>query len=389
MCQLTFCYSNDSDFIKKYIFIQSIINSQGRHDDGFGMFYNNKKIMKTKLAANDITNFGKLLKAITHNKIISHCRDASYNVPVEDKYSHPFESEHFILAHNGQLKEKAHITIVNKSLSDSENFLSLMEKNYTIEKDFVKLVNKTMLDFTGSFAFLIYSKPEKKYYAIRGKTKPLHYVKAKIGEDEVYMINTELDSLKYCLQTVNNLYEINGISIKILEEPKLLDKEKIYLLDNDIKEIGDIKENEAYVVPGVFQSTGYVNNAIVHSSYVNRGINAEEIKKGISIINEIGGKYSITLRDIDILLYALFNTTKLTCEIKDIIKLKEKLNLVSSVSDSTLKVVGNFVDEFGYIVSDDYNDFNFQYPYFVNNDEEVIEFISLLKADRKSKDKKK
>ena len=395
MCQLNFCYSNNKDFMKKYVLLQNTINSDGRHDDGFGMFYNSSTVIKTKIPAKNISNLGKLVSPIEGNKIISHTRDASFGVPVEDKYSHPFESAHFVLAHNGALKEKLPKLDIKESLSDSETFLFALEFNYKKAKvkDFVKIINKTMESFTGSFAFLIYDKVHDKFYAVRGKGKPLHYTKVKIKKSSVYLINTEKANFDQCLILLTNLYAIDDVKLDVIRDEKefisfttpedkigLLEEEKIYLLEDDITVVGEIKENETPVYSVVHAPNRNNQFGSGYGNISNSIPTEEEFSPSIKIIEELMIDYGLNLKDIDILLDKFFGVTKLTCDEKRIVELKEKLGIIKIVNDDTLAKVAEYCYWNGGISIADYNDFNIQYPYFINTDKEILEFLELLQS---------
>jgi len=388
MCQLIFCNMNNRDFLRKYTLFQAIIDSNGRHDDGYGHYYSGGNVLKTKLAAKSISNLGDLLSDINKTKVMAHCRDASFGVPVEDKYSHPFESDNFILAHNGALTVKSGVILENSSLSDSENFLNVLDKCYEKDKknNVPKAISNAMKNFNGTFAFLIYEKKTKLFYAVRGKTKTLFTSEIVIDNTKGYVINTEKDSLDQCTNIVKKLMELDKVNITITES-KVLQAERIYLLGDTIKEVGKISETEApvYIAWRDNRETGVIT--------INNNVNR---KKGIDFVPPLPRKdillisaieewlwlHNLSFRDLDLALFTKFGVTKLSCDIEQLEEIFLDLKSAVNITDATLAKVFKFTKEYGQIPSDFYIDYKLQFPYFINTDLEVIEAIEKETAFR-------
>ena len=379
MCQLIFCNINNRNFLRKYTLFQAIIDSNGRHDDGYGHYYEGGNVLRTKIAAKNISNLGDLLSDVNKTKIMAHCRDASIGVPVEDIYSHPFESNNFILAHNGALNVRDGIILEKTSLSDSENFLFVLDKVYEKDnkKDVPKAISNTMKNFHGTFAFLIYEKKTKLFYAVRGKTKTLFTSEITIDNTKGYVINTEKDSLDQCTTIVKKLMELDKTNIEI-SDSKVLEAEKIYLLGETIKEVGTIKETSAPVYIGWVGRNR--STTLPANNTIKKGIDFVpplpiNVSKLFDVIEEWLWLHNLSLRDLDLALFTKYGTTKLSCSEGELEDIFEILKSAVNITDATSAKVFKFVREWGQLSSDFYIDYKLQFPYFINTDLDVIEAI--------------
>ena len=379
MCQLIFCNINNRNFLRKYTLFQAIIDSNGRHDDGYGHYYEGGNVLRTKIAAKNISNLGDLLSDVNKTKIMAHCRDASIGIPVEDIYSHPFESNNFILAHNGALNVRDGIILEKTSLSDSENFLFVLDKVYEKDnkKDVPKAISNTMKNFHGTFAFLIYEKKTKLFYAVRGKTKTLFTSEITIDNTKGYVINTEKDSLDQCTTIVKKLMELDKTNIEI-SDSKVLEAEKIYLLGETIKEVGTIKETSAPVYIGWVGRNR--STTLPANNTIKKGIDFVpplpiNVSKLFDVIEEWLWLHNLSLRDLDLALFTKYGTTKLSCSEGELEDIFEILKSAVNITDATSAKVFKFVREWGQLSSDFYIDYKLQFPYFINTDLDVIEAI--------------
>jgi len=232
---------------------QLITNSFLDNKDGFGFFSQNTGIFKLEKNLREI-EIGPIVRNFIKDDlpILAHIRSASLTdgkKEVKQEFNHPFESKHFIFAHNGTLEFKdKFLQEKNKENLDSLNFLNRMEeilstkkRNFPIEE----LLVETMKEFTGKFAFLIFDKRDKKYYAARGKLAKLALALFSWEELPIgYIINTsqlDLDKNLDYFEVVTSLYgEGKYDFIKFSE----LKEESIFRLDDlEVVNIGEIKEN--------------------------------------------------------------------------------------------------------------------------------------------------
>lgn len=250
MCELTLVNMKDRDLNKTWVKIQAIINSKN-NQDGFGLF-SNGKLWKTDKPANNLIFSNILEKIVDENPILVHVRKSSnysYSFSTKDKtvikkvtkeHSHPFESQSFILAHNGTLRAFAgtranSLEITNKEKIDTQIFLIRLEEEYQKSRNFIKAINSAMSEFYGKFAFLVFSKDENKFYVVKGATADLYL--AEIGNG--FLINTEFTSLKTSIALYLNLVGLDTIK-RIIP----IKEESIYeVTEGGLNKVGTVKEN--------------------------------------------------------------------------------------------------------------------------------------------------
>jgi len=274
------------------------------HDDGFGFMYEGK-FRKTEIEARKINNFGDYLNEYvkSNRPIFSHIRQATAGVTVSKDNAHPFESEDFILMHNGTLvkggDKKPVVTAYKKYNSvtkkydepeeiesDSKVFLEHLQSSFDASRDknFVDVFNEAMSKFWGKFAFLIYAKKSKKYYAIRGRTAPL-FISYQLddGGDHIgYLINTSKENIDECSTQISNINQAIRKERVNLKDPEPFELESINeLMGTIFVKIGDCSENiekdfevevEPKVTPSSSTDTKYlpevVGDVVVESCYV-------------------------------------------------------------------------------------------------------------------------
>ena len=262
MCQLIASNLNKKDLNLTAIHLLSHKGASSIHNDGFGFMYQGK-FNKTKLAANIINNMGDWMQNIVNSNypVFAHIRQASAGIPVTDENAHPFESKDFLLMHNGTLtkagekrpyaynsrvwnsQKKDYEYAGPELVSDSKQFLEVLQKEYEKDSNFVNAFNKAMGGFWGKFAFLIYVKKEKTYYAIRGKSATLFisYLKDRSG----FILNTERSNLVEISLMLDNINQIIRKERLVLLEPEFFELNTIWKLDgNAFVKVGDCNEND-------------------------------------------------------------------------------------------------------------------------------------------------
>lgn len=236
--------------------------------DGTGYFNPKCGINKTIIPACLITNFGIVLdeKELDNGPLMCHVRAASTQNKdlLTEEHVHPFESQHFVLQHNGTLifkdktKEKEY---ENLKIIDSEIFLLELEKNYT--GDVYADVKKTVDLFYGKFAFMIYHKPEKSFYVIRGKTATLFKQRIVINNEEGFVINTEIDTLEKGILLALNLLQLQGVSTELADKPEAVKGETAYKVEGiNLLELGSVIQTEAPVATNFTWAGNPVTNIV-------------------------------------------------------------------------------------------------------------------------------
>ncbi len=272
MCQL--CLVNLGSKKRNTVWMTNslLINSIDSHQDGVGVVDTgspDREIWKSVYGAINTTNLADCVNlAITSNSpVIGHVRLASArNKVVEEvlsqKNAHPFLSpcKEFILAHNGTLEfreynDKRKDLKEYKGLIDTEIFIHELSKNYKKHKLMQQALKRTMEDFKGKFAFLIYSIREDAVFIVRGKTAKLHKVTISIEGKEVgWAVNTEKMSLFDTMRIFQqNWYLLTKqkVTFKKIDDEyhtvEELEEESIYWIkDNILEVIGEIEENTTH-----------------------------------------------------------------------------------------------------------------------------------------------
>lgn len=260
MCQLALVNLNDELLNRLYLQIALFLDSLEKHQDGVGFFCPTMESpFKTKIPGVNLLNLSHFIKRIGSEPTIGHVRMATTIFgakKIEDKHAHPFETENLILAHNGTLnpQDEDRFKEEMKELTDTEIFLNELEKVYSAKptksrRNFTDSLKKTMEDFYGKFAFLIFDKNTKDYYVVRGKYAPLHQFEVKTVEGTVgLVVNTDEDSLKLILKLFTNICNVLNLTPEMLYDAKnikCLEAESIYRLEgkNKLKKVTNIKEN--------------------------------------------------------------------------------------------------------------------------------------------------
>lgn len=394
MCQLNFSNLKKKEYNGIYYLLQSWENAL-LNKDGFG-FYTDDYLLKSKINMNNCYNVGELLYKHYDNDgpILSHCRLATVGgnnkKNIEDESSHPFEGDHFILAHNGVLELKTPNDKYKDVPVDSLVFLYELEDRYEKDKDIVKSIEDTINLFYGTFAFLIYHKESKSYYAAKGKTKLLHIskvVEKNSGEQVGYVLNTNgLDAEIALLRLRNMCNFLYGVDL-VGDKPKDLDQETIYLLDKDeVKKVGIAKESYKPVVAKAHDyGDDYYSRG---SSYYKKDytVPADIFKPFESFMLEL----NLEVHEIDIIVWrsvgkGLVELTEKDCEwiIKNVFSkhrgyfTKTKFNVWKELKNEAKGRSLPNVPYYLYL----YYKYDLKFPYYINSKEELNKCLKELKNE--------
>jgi predicted glutamine amidotransferase len=256
MCQLTFFSLPESSLIERRTlsYFASFINSE-ENRDGFGIFTPSYGVYKTGITADLCVNLGDSLSVVIDREdteFMQHVRASSY-LPATDEFAHPFESTHYILMHNGFLEYKnsfSYDRYKNISITDSQIFLNELEKAHDV--DITVALKAAYKFFRGKFAFMIYDKTLKKFYAARGETANLctSTLFKKVGDTQSpvgYVVNTDAKSMDFFLRLWENSGNIIYQRSYLHNHPRELDNNSIYELCPDApKRIGSIFETKRF-----------------------------------------------------------------------------------------------------------------------------------------------
>ena len=276
MCQLLLVNTNNVELNRVFLPTMLQIDSVGNGDGtGWHTVTGKKRFMyKSAKSAGDILDLGLDVREYvdsTHS-IMAHVRSASKGMPITEENAHPFCGDRFTLAHNGRLYPKDEVvkytTTTDTSVSsDSLVFLQSLEKaaKKSPELPFLDILNNTMANFKGKFAFMIYDGKTGEQYVIRGATADLHKIEigsispkdnlvTKIG----YLVNTRKNSLEDAVSlSIQVAQAVTGI--RLAWGPTIeLEKNTVYRADGvDLVEIGKVVENPVTYVSEPTYYNGY------------------------------------------------------------------------------------------------------------------------------------
>jgi hypothetical protein len=376
MCQLSLASLKNNKLNLSFVISQMQVNSALDHNDGTGIF-GSEGLFKTKNSAKSLVqSVPQIREKIKNNRpVCGHVRKASFSLTnklVDDEHAHPFESDNFILAHNGTLVLKDKTIKTPDNLIDTQIFLNELEREWN--GNIIESLNKAMKKFTGKFAFLIYCKPDDSFYIVRGLATLFKH-DMYIGDEYLgFVINTEKDHLDKNIVIFQNQVELwTGKCLNVLKDnATLLLHESIFRINektNTIIRIGDIKEETAYtaVTPYYNKPQNTVPDTKVESPY-------EFIFKFLSDMY-------ISLSYLDTWLYSLIGKGVLSLEEGDMPLIKEILSYAKTISNPKLIAEYTALANLKHYTFIHYSPYFFPFPYFMYPDK--INVLRKIKEELK------
>ena len=243
MCELTF--ADLGELNSKYFVQQSIINALSNNHDGIG-YMQEGRVWKSKVSGAVLTNLGSIARdSLTVAPLAFHTRYATNKMLNEDCHSHPFFGEKLILMHNGKMERKDY-EIIPAGKVDSQVFTEELEAAIVATPDIplVDLMQTTMDNWCGKFAFMIYDTRDSAYYVIRGTTADLHWTTI---NDRLVVNTQKLDLAKgaHILRQLSLVMYDKDLEVGEIEA---LDTNTIYKFnakDSELEKVGELVENKA------------------------------------------------------------------------------------------------------------------------------------------------
>jgi hypothetical protein len=381
MCQLTLSNLNDPKLNKYYMYCQLMVNST-TNKDGYGIYTSGKMFKSSKAFEQDENRIENTKTLFTKYPAIGHVRIAtSYNGKriIDDKSSHPFETEKIILSHNGtlEIKDVTELTKYPDVTVDSQLFTIKLTEMY-VDCTFYEALKKTMDLFTGRFAFLIYDKVEHKYYVVRGNAS-LHISFIKInGTNCGFVVNTEVGALNSGLRNFVNLVTLISNNKVEFTTPVELDKETVFEVNSDtLVGIGELKENaKVYVYDNTkFKNAAYYDDDDYWGRNWRRGgawdKEEEKHKELFEKLADICIKYSLSIVELDSLSFYIFGmglAYLTSIEAKQLLDLFDKC-LNGFFTKKKQEIWKELL--LGTTCIALYNDYNLQLPYFINGEDKL------------------
>jgi predicted glutamine amidotransferase len=394
MCQLTFINTKLAFLNRLFLYNQWMIDTDTTNHDGCGVYTD--RIFKSGLSAQIINNFDvcipSWIRGTNNDPVIAHVRFATPTQGkkvVDDANAHPFETDKLVLAHNGVLDFKDAKNYDNhKGINiDSLIFLRELDARYN-GNNFYDAIKETMALFQGTFAFLIYSKLEGKYFIARGWTKKLHYsfitYKYKGVDKKGLVANTDLKDFEEGLYRFKVLASLSNYIIEYTK-PVEFKAETVFEVDNDtggFKELGKITEHLKPVVSTYYDDhSNYQPTAITKGtsrSYYNTRLRKEVPKTIADFMKDL----ELTILDIDYICKLQYNTGLQTVT---------EANLKHLVTDVLPPLKQFYTKEKHEIWVKIYlyygdsimaiNDLNLRFPYMINNSDSLKAALTRLQNE--------
>jgi hypothetical protein len=386
LCQLTFIDTNDFSFNRVFLINALQQNAQRNHKDGWGYFTRHSGVLRYAGDASVITNIGGIVADTIKyvEPIIAHVRNASAPKVISVENSHPFQTDKLVLAHNGTL-ELDKFEKNDEKLVDSAIFLKKLDERYD-GSNFVSSIQEAMKLFNGKFAFLIYSKLEKKFFVIRGETATLFKIdiinektKEKIG----YVINTEKDDMGFSLVRSINLLLLLGLDYSYNLPVEEIPINSIFEVKNkELIKIGDLKETKRWE----YNRTVWDNNKGTWEKEIPttvKGDSSSQIANFITIMTRSG----LSIGDIDEIFFHITGEGMLGASKEDIASVDNYIikTLIKRM-DGNNQLRRTWDNIIRYSPKRPYIGYNIQFPYILHPFKELRKIADDLKKEVEEKE---
>ena len=175
MCGIggVWCFGSELDEKDAEKLKKLAVSLESRGNEAYG-FYNGEKVIKFPSRASQVIEMIERLVpwdtlVVRKKMFLMHTRLATTGSPLDNVNNHPFETKHFVMAHNGQLWDYEYYYVVKNGIwlkefdepeTDSYRIISKTEEEFEKCKDAIEAFKKAMeeLYYQGSYAIWIYSK---------------------------------------------------------------------------------------------------------------------------------------------------------------------------------------------------------------------------------------
>jgi predicted glutamine amidotransferase len=374
MCQLIFVNLNNPVLNRVATTLLLLYDSKTMHKDGWGI--SGTGLYKEMQEPDNQDALGTIVcNYADHNPVMAHVRQASYMFKTVKKveHNHPFEFNNIIGAHNGTLESKVDLTKKYPDSIDSMQFFGELDEYLTNHSvSMTTALNKTMDKFRGKFAFLIKDKRDNSYYVVRGRTADLHVVSVFMGEEFIgFIVNTELAGLNSCIAELKLIANTLGYADIKFGKVEECDKETVYKLkDNKLANVGTIKEEDRPVA------------VTVTESYYEKQRKSYYLYTKIETIGDFlteSGMSVVTLDELFDIWYGTPITGMTIVMLEDFIK-----NVIPILKGRINGKKFHLWKELIKIENSPYSTYKLQFPWFMNEKNEIGSALSLAQQKRRN-----
>ena len=163
-----------------------LINCESRGRDAFGYYnYPSGKLYKQKGCVTEYLKNHRLARRFKDGKIIlAHTRQETTGSSKRNRNNHPFETQDFVLAHNGVIWNYDKFKFKTDIETDSVVIIKDIQEGYEKKKDVVKAIQNTTRKITGSYACWLLHKPTGDVYLFRHNNP----IEIGLNYDEGYIV---------------------------------------------------------------------------------------------------------------------------------------------------------------------------------------------------------
>jgi asparagine synthetase B (glutamine-hydrolysing) len=183
--------------------------------DAYG-YFSPRKLFKKKGAYN-----GEPLK-LSDNPwfIVGHNRYTTTGDAKDNKNNHPFESNRFIMVHNGIINN--HLLLRRGKIegeTDSIVIIENLEKSIRSNK-VVDAIKKTAEQLTGSFSVMLYDKQDDKLYYFKNKMTRFSFARYQFKDKVVVFGSTNENSLNSLYVNWDGIFPVGSYQRRVVVQPE-------------------------------------------------------------------------------------------------------------------------------------------------------------------------
>jgi glucosamine 6-phosphate synthetase-like amidotransferase/phosphosugar isomerase protein len=232
-------------------FLNLMYYGNEKNDDAYGVFSDKGTVTKES-GSLDYTKLWDEIKNVKTPFLVGHNRYKTKGDHKEMKNNHPFETENFVVVHNGVISNdetlKKEYNLQYDVQTDSYIISALLEHYLdTLKGDYLTAIKLVAGELYGSYSVMVYYKPEQKLFYFKEYSTRFTFGLLNIGEWNVLVGTTDKDNIQESFsKTVKGIFKI-PVECGFFE-PK---EEKIY----EIKEEGIVEVAEFDEKKYVFKRT--------------------------------------------------------------------------------------------------------------------------------------
>ena len=239
MCEIQLIHKFDEKIlsnIEKENFFNLMRLGGERNDDAWGVFEPTTKTLIKSKGKFTAKKLDKIMKIPT-TTIFGHNRWTTKGSEKVNDNNHPFQTEHFVVCHNGCLSNdealKNQFKLSYDVETDSYIIIALLEHFYRRiknNKNITKVIKKTAELLQGSYSVVVYFIPDKRLFYFKNYNTDFSFGLVKSSTGDLFIATTGKKIFTYIFnKTIRGEFLIKENEIYSFEP----DEEMIYEIDNE------------------------------------------------------------------------------------------------------------------------------------------------------------